>query len=136
MKLSDEYKVLIYCLESLEAEGATRKVYEFNFNEETLKKINTKFTSDFSLKELEEVVKKSISNNYLEYMYFGEKMSSVRITDMGIGIARSKRKEFVAYSEKSFLTKLSDKVQAHSGLMSLIAIAVSFASLIITSCGK
>lgn len=130
MKLSNEHKILIYCLEELEDSGRSNNGYIFNFEKDDLYKVNDKFSVNYSFTELEVIIKKGLANDLFTYVYISARLDAIKITDIGLGIAKSKKRELQDYSEKSFLRKFSDKIQEHSGFVSLMAIVISLFSLI------
>ena len=115
MKLLNEYKILIYCLEFLEKEGLTLRECFFYGDEKFLLNINNRFHKNINYEELQDLIKKNISHGHLERPYVGDSgVIEFRITERGLGIAKSKKKALQEYSETGFLKKLSDKVQAHT----------------------
>lgn len=133
VKIASEYLILIHCLEELEREGHPAGAVFFSFDEDELKKVNERFALNYSVDGWNRVINKCMTNSWLSYRAIGDKyFHNMKITDQGLGIARSKRRELAELQSKTWLMKISDSAQRHSGLIALLALLVSIGAMIIS----
>ena len=128
--------ILNNVVDFMEKEGANRKVVTFGIDEKLVNEIYEATGSQYSLSELEEATDKCFAHEWIEHASLSGKYLSLRITEKGVGIVRSRRRQEADKNNRPFLKKTSDYIEDHKGLFVFLGFTIALASLFIRLYGE
>ena len=123
--------ILSNVVDYMEKEGANRKVVSFSIDEDLVNEIFETTKVKHSVSELEAAADKSFAHEWIEHAALGAKYQSLRITEKGVGIVRSKRNQEAAKNNRGILKKVSDYIEDHKGLFIFLGFTIAVASLLL-----
>ena len=123
--------ILSNIVDYMEREGLTRDAVSFQVDEDLINEIYEAYQQRYSLSELQKSVDKSVAHEWIKHLSIGEKYSYLGITDKGVGIVRSIRKQAFERKNRKPLKKVSDYIEDHKGLMVFLGFVVTLTTLII-----
>ncbi|MCX4188352.1 hypothetical protein OMP95_10890 [Methylophaga sp. OBS4] len=115
----------------MEEKGVNRKAVSFGIDEELVNEVYEATGVQYSLNELQKAADKCLAHEWIEHTTLGDKYTSLRVTEKGIGIVRSKRKQEAEKNNRPVLKKVSDYIEEHKGLFVFLGFTVALASLLI-----
>jgi hypothetical protein len=124
--------VLTHIVDIMEKNGATHKLVSFDIDENLVNEIYDGSGHQYSISELQTAADKCLAHEWIEHRSIGEKYSHLCITEKGVGIVRSKRKQDLDRKSRNTLKKTSDYIEEHKGLFMLLSFVVALVALIIS----
>jgi len=138
-KLSADLALLYFVVDLLEEKGVSHKLEMFTINESLVVRINYKFSTSFSIIELQKAADKCTAHEWIEKItkeIAGNKHTNLGITQKGIGVARSKRMADEIKAKRSFFKKASDYIEDHKGLFILLGSIIGLTMLALKIFGE
>lgn len=123
--------ILTNVVDYMEKSGVNRKLVNFEIDENLINEIYEASGHQYSMAELTSAADKCFAHEWIENRSIGTKYSYLGITEKGVGIVRSKRKQELDKKNRKLLKKISDYIEDHKGLFLFLGVAVALASLII-----
>lgn len=120
----------------MENEGINRKLVSFNIDEELVNEIYETTGIQYSINELESATDKCLAHEWIDHSSIGEKYHSLRITEKGVGIVRSKRRQEADKKNRSVIKKISDYIEEHKGIFIFLAFTIALTSLLLKVYGE
>lgn len=117
--------------DAMETEGVNHKIYRTNIGNDFVTTLNSNIKASLSLEECQKLADICVANDWLEHTVMGGKYIQLRLTTTGVGIVKSKLKQIENLEKRSFLKRISDYVNDHSGVFLLLSLAVSLFSLVV-----
>ena len=116
----------------MEEKGLTQKVVTFGVDEPLVNEIYESTGIQYSIESLRSAVDVCLAHEWIEKATMGGgNYRSLRITQKGIGVYRSKRLQEIGNQDRSSLKKLSDYIEDHKGLFIVLGFAVTLITLVI-----
>jgi hypothetical protein len=120
----------------MESTGTTYKTVNCTINQKLVDEINGKEGINYSLRDFEAATDKCLANEWLERKYMGCSMySNLAITQKGLGVVRSKRRQEELKKSRSWLKKISDFIEDHKGLFIVLGFLLAIATFILKILG-
>ncbi len=123
--------ILSNVVDWMEKNGSTHNTVSFAIDESLVNEIYEDSGRQYSITELETAADKCLAHEWIAHRSLGAKYSSLTITEKGLGIVRSKRKQESDRKNRKILKKISDYIEDHKGLFVFLGLAVAVATLII-----
>ena len=111
--------------------GVNRKLCYENIDDKFINTLNSNYNIHLTLEECRKIADTCFANDWLEQTRTGTKYDKLRLTDTGFDIVKSKLAEEERLENRSFLKRISDYVNDHSGIVALLSLIVSLFSLVI-----
>lgn len=127
--VTPEFKILNHVIDFMESKGLTHKTVWVSIDEELVEKVNAENKSAYTLDELKRAADKCLANEWLERVEISGGYGSLRITQKGLGAARSRRKIEALRESRSIFKKTSDYIEDHKGLIMVLGFLVALAAL-------
>lgn len=127
-----EFNILNHIIDYMEATGSTYKTIIITIDQELVDQINNDNGTNYTLDELKKATDKCFAHEWIKPISMGsDRYSQLRITQKGIGVARSKRKSEELKKSRSILKKLSDYIEDHRGLFIVFGFLIALITLAI-----
>ena len=123
--------ILTNVVDFMQKEGVTRVAVTFQVDENLINEIYEASRHQYSISELQKAVDKCVAHDWIEHRSIGEKYSYLGITEKGVGIVRSIRKQDFDRKNRKLLKKISDGIEDHKGLMVFLGLVATLATLLI-----
>jgi len=123
--------ILNHVVTYMEKEGANRKNVDFNIDEDLVTEISTSTREKYTLSELKEAADKCFAHEWIEHASMAGKYRSLRITEKGVGIVRSKRRQELEKKNRPLLKKVSDYIEDRRGLFIFLGFTIALTSLLL-----
>lgn len=118
-------------VDCMESNGATKETVSLDINETLVNEIYSFTGNQYSLGELQKAADMCLAHEWIKRTTISEKYHHLAITEKGLGVIRSKRKQEQVWKSRKPLKKISDYIEDHKGLFLLLGFAVTLASLIL-----
>jgi hypothetical protein len=103
--------------------------FRFHADIHLLEEFNDACKTSCSLEDLEEAIKKSISERIIENTCLGSQMMNLALSEQGCVYVKQEISKRSLSQNRSTLKKVSDWLQDRSGLMSLLALVIAVIAL-------
>jgi hypothetical protein len=117
--------------DGMEKGGVSHKIFRANIDDEFVAALNSTIKGSLSLEDCQKIADICLANEWLEHTVMGGKYNKLRLTTTGVGVVKSKLKQIESLGKRSFLKRISDYVNDHSGVFVLLSIVVSIFSLVV-----
>jgi len=124
-----EFKILNHVIDLMESKGLTHKTVRVSIDEELVEIVNSGNGSALTLDQLKKAADKCLANEWLECVELGGGYRHLRITQKGLGAARSRRRADEIKASRSSLKVVSDYIEEHKGVFLVLGFFVALATL-------
>lgn len=125
-----EFLILDNVVRFMEKEGVIRDLVSFSIDEKLVNEIYELSGKQFSIADLKKAADVCLAHEWIRSTVMGQKYQRLAITEKGVGIVRSKRKQEIEKKSRTLLKKTSDYIEEHKGLVTVIVVALSVLTLI------
>jgi|GEM_PF-662970 len=128
----DEYDFLDLFYQEMLVQGQAHNLIRLSANARMVEDIYEKTRISITENELQQVADICLANSWVNHATMGSgKYGNLQLTTIGIGVAKSKKKQSEILSKKSILKKSSDYIEEHKGLFIFLGFVVAVVGLII-----
>lgn len=125
-----EFLILDNVVRFMEKEGVTRDLVFFGIDEQLVNEIYDLSGKQFSVVELQKAADVCLAHEWIRHTSIGKKYQRLAITEKGVGIVRSKRKQEIEKKSRTLLKKTSDYIEEHKGLLTFLGVVIAIVTLI------
>lgn len=126
-----EFKILAHIKDSMESSGDTASTYHFDVSQQLADAINLKHSQNFTLTDLEKAVDKCIANRWVDHRELSEKYRHLGLTPSGLAEACSRERLEQIEESRTWIKKLSDRLEGHKGLILFLGFVVAFLGFLV-----
>ena len=130
-----EYDLLESAVIYMEKEGVKPNLVIFNIDHEQIEDIYDNTGREYSIDQLKKAADYCFVHGFIDHRSISDKYSELRLTEKGMGIVRSKRKQQEILRNRSLLKKLSDYIEDHKGLFVFLSATIALVTLILSIFG-
>jgi hypothetical protein len=130
-----EYDLLESAVIYMEKEGVKPNLVIFNIDHQQIEDIYDNTGREYSIDQLEKAADYCIVHGLIDQRSISDQYTELRLTEKGIGIIRSKRKQQEILRNRSLLKKLSDFIEEHKGLFVFLSATIALITLILSIFG-
>lgn len=127
-----EYHLLESIVMFMEREGINHKVVTFNIDHDQVEEIYDFLGKEYTIEQLKQAADICIAHEWIKHTSMSGKYNSLGLTEKGIGVVRSKRKQAEILKNRTLLKKASDYIEDHKGLFVFLSFTIALTSLLIT----
>lgn len=127
-----EYDLLESIVIFMEKEGTNYKTVTFNIDNDQVEEIYDFIGKEYTIEQLEGAVDICLAHEWIEHRSMSGKYNNLGLTEKGIGVVRSKRKQKEILNNRTLLKKTSDYIEDHKGLFVFLSFTIALTSLLIT----
>lgn len=113
----------------MEKNGTIRHALFFDIDEKLVNEIYDFTGKQYSLQELKIAADKCFAHEWIEHRSLGAQYGSLGITEKGLGVVRSKRKQESDKRGRSALKKISDYIEDHKGLFVFLGLVIALVTV-------
>ena len=126
------YEFLSLFFDEMEVEGVTHEIISMDIDDDFKNRLNVKVRNQLVLDEVKKIADRCFAGEWIKHTAMCGKYNHIGLTISGLGYVKSKRMQLEVLRDRSFFKKLSDFVEAHSGIFVLLSFAVSLFSFVIS----
>ena len=126
------YEFLSLFFDEMEVEGVTHEIISMDIDDDFKNRLNDKVRNQLVLDEVKKIADRCFAGEWIKQTAMCGKYNHIGLTISGLGYVKSKRMQLEVLRDRSFFKKLSDFVEAHSGIFVLLSFAVSLFSFVIS----
>lgn len=127
-----EYHLLESVVMFMEREGIHYKLVSFNVDDGQIEEIYDFLGKEYPLEDLEKAADVCLAHEWIKRQYYSDKYKDLALTEKGVGVVRSKRKQYELLNSRSPLKKVSDYIEDHKGLFVFLSFTIALTTLLIT----
>jgi len=132
MALKDNtFEILKVFYDEMIKTGSTHKCVMKDIDNDFLDRLYSISKNRVSIEYAKQVVDLCIANEWLKHAAIGNQYGCLRLTTSGLGVVKSKIRQFEEISDRTLIKKLSDYIDDHKGVFVLLSFTVSFFSLLV-----
>jgi hypothetical protein len=113
----------------IETSGVTPESYRLSIDEKLANEINAKYKLTYSVDDLEKAANECIALKWIKRTTYGELFTMLQITPEGVNAARLKAESDKQKATRSWWKKLSDYIEDHKGLFTVLAFLLALITL-------
>lgn len=125
------YEILKVFYQKMIDSGSTYKCINMDIDAGFVENLHQVSKIKMDLEDLQSEIDKCLANEWIEHAEMGFQYNSLRLTTTGLGLVKSKNRKLEECIKRSYLKRLSDYIEDHSGIFVLFSFIVSFFSLLV-----
>lgn len=122
----EEQIILRYFVDEMEKAGKKQNFIILTFDESLIDEMNKIYSTKITLVSIEQLINKLLSGGYIQNSYHGSRLENLQITTKGIGVVNSIKAKEEQVKNKSLIKKISDWIEEHKGLVTIIGLLLAF----------
>ncbi len=128
--IKEEQIILRYFVDKMEKAGKKQNLIILTFDENLINEINKVYSTKITLVSVEQLINKLLSGEYIQHPYFSSScLENLQITTKGVGVVNSIEAKEEQIKNKSLMKKMSDWIEEHKGLVTVIGLLIAFITL-------
>jgi len=128
----EEKAILSYFVNEMESKGLTKNSVLITFSDAVLQEINNNYSTSLNDENLDTYINKLLASEHIKQRCMsGCKNSNLQITSKGVAVITSLRAKEELLQNRTFLKRVSDFIDNHKGIISLIAIVLALVSFVL-----
>ena len=127
-----EMMILNSIYDEMQEDGVNNRQVHQIIDNDMLERINRKNTTSFTFDNLEKASNSCLANQWIKPAFMGAEYLPVNLTDHGQNIVLQYNKKHQEEIDKTFLKKISDKIEYHKGIDILLTRTLSIIAIVLS----